>query len=60
MTTHQFSENLTGRDARDYVEEGAAFLAMVGSGSAVAAKRQPAAREPVDASRRSRSASTSW
>ena len=47
MTTHQFSENLTGRDARDYVEEGAAFLAMVGSGSAVAAKRQPAAREPV-------------
>ena len=47
MTTHQFSANLTGRDARDYVEEGAAFLAMVGSGSAVATKRQPAAREPV-------------
>ena len=47
MTTEQFSANLTARDARDYVEEGAAFLAMVGSGSAVATKRPPAARAPA-------------
>ena len=47
MTTHQFSENLTGRDAREYVEEGAAFLAMVGSGSPVATNGGRRLREPV-------------
>ena len=51
MTTKHFFGNATRRDARDYVEEGAAFLAMISSGSTAATRRQPVASQPIVAAR---------